>query len=432
MSEHRASEYPDLDLPGNDLDPRTITPAQRRKISLPLKIYGLLCLIDGIITIPAAVIFVGVVIWALSAQPDLVSVGSNSTLTISISVASFIVAVINAVCLIAFGRSLLKNHRRWAARWSHALLALTVVQLLLDVMLQGIGVHLIRTAIQLLILLVVSVGVDPSLRQERALKRRLRDLEDREAAAVGMLGRDREGKGFIELNFFNLFWVFVVCSVLGLVIETVYHMVIVEPGVYQDRAGMLFGPFSPIYGVGAMLMTIALNRFYRSNPLIIFAVSAVIGGVFECLVSWFMQTSFGAVAWDYTGMTILGLPDPIATIAQGRTSTPFMLMWGALGLVWIRFCLPRLLTLINKIPWKIRYSFTSFCALLMFVNAVMTFQALDCWFERLSGIAPTSAIAEFYATNFDDDYMEQRFQSMTITPDDSTRVDTGAVVDATA
>ena len=56
--------------------------------------------------------------------------------------------------------------------------------------------------------------------------------------------RDETGKGFIALNFFNVFWIFVVCSVLGLIIEVVYHFVIVVPGEYQDRAGMLFGPFS--------------------------------------------------------------------------------------------------------------------------------------------------------------------------------------------
>ena len=140
--------------------------------------------------------------------------------------------------------------------------------------------------------------VDPSLRHERHLQRIARDLTDREAANVGMLGRDLEGKGYIELNFFNLFWVFVVCCVLGLIIETIYHMVIVEPGVYQDRAGMLFGPFSPIYGFGAVLMTVALNRFYKANPVIIFVVSAVIGGLFEAATAWFMEVGFGAVAWD--------------------------------------------------------------------------------------------------------------------------------------
>ena len=169
-------------------------------------------------------------------------------------------------------------------------------------------------------------------------------------------------------------------------------MVVVDPGVYQDRAGLLFGPFSPIYGCGAVLLTIALNRFYKANPIIIFIVSAIIGGVFEAFVSWFMQTAFGAVAWDYTGMTLFGIPDPIAIVFQGRTSTPFMCMWGALGFAWIKLCLPWLLKLINMIPWKLRYSLTTACAVLMLVNAVMTLQALDCWFERVSGTSTSTPV----------------------------------------
>lgn len=242
-------------------------------------------------------------------------------------------------------------------------------------------------------------------------------------------GRDPEGKGYIELNFFNLFWVFFVCSILGLIIEVVYHMVVVDPGVYQDRAGLLFGPFSPIYGVGAVLLTIALNRFYRANPVIIFVVSAIIGGVFEAFVSWFMQTSFGAVAWDYTGITLFGMPDPIAVLFEGRTSTPFMCMWGILGFVWIKACLPWLLRLINMIPWKIRYSLTSLVAVLMLVNAVMTLQALDCWFERVSGTAWNTPVEDFYAEHFGNEYMENRFQSMTIHPEDTSRVDEGAIAE---
>lgn len=418
-------EKPDgiYDPAGNQFDPDVPLPVDKKKTPLVVKIYGVLCLIDGIVTIPIAALFVGMVAWAMLYRPDLVAIGDNITLTSIVMVASFIVIVVNAVCLVVFGIALLRNRRRYAARWSYLLIVLTIVRILLDIMLQGLGEHLIAPAIQLVILLALSVTMDPSLHEERELRRRLRSMEDREAAEAGTLGRDPEGKGYIELNFFNLFWVFVVCCVLGLLIETVYHMVVVDPGHYQDRAGMLFGPFSPIYGFGAVLMTVALNRFYKSNPVIIFVVSAVIGGAFEFFVSWFMQTAFGAVAWDYTGMKLFGVPDPIAAIAQGRTSTPFMLMWGALGFAWIKLCLPYLLKLINIIPWQIRYSFTTICAVLMLVNGIMTLQALDCWFERVSGIQASSPVEQFYAEHFDNQYMENRFQSMSITPDESSRVD---------
>ena len=342
-------------------------------------------------------------------------------------VISYVITFANGIALIVFGRMLRKGSRRNAARISHALIAASVVQILFKLMLQGVDLTLIPDAIQLFLLIAVSVTVDPSLKQERALERHVRNMVDREAAEEGMLGRDLEGKGFIELNFFNLFWVFVICCFLGLIIETIYHFVVVVPGEIQDRAGLLYGPFSPIYGFGAVLMTVALNRFYKANPAIIFGVSAVIGGLFEAATALFMELGFGAVAWDYSGSTIFGLfPDPIALIFGGRTSALFMCMWGVLGFAWIKFCLPWMLKLINLIPWKVRYSFTTICAVLMLVNGVMTLEALDCWFERLSGIPQTTPVEQFYAEHYDNDYMAHRFESMTITPDDSARVDGAA------
>ena len=394
-------------------------PAESKRISIILKVYGVYCLIT------AAAVLALVALVAIPLAQYGVALFREShdvTLTMTLTIIQIVTSVIAAVGYVAFGVLVLKNRRRHVAQIAYALLGVGVVNLILEIMLNGFGDNLIYDGVRLVVLLIISATIDPTLITERQLQRKLRDMETEKAAEAGTLGRAKGDRGFIELDFFNLFWVFVVCCVLGLIIETVYHMVVVDPGVYQDRAGMLYGPFSPIYGFGAVLMTVALNRFYRANPVVIFLVSAVIGGLFEAAVSWFMQVGFGAMAWDYSGSTIFGLfPDPIAILFGGRTSTLFMCMWGALGFVWIKFCLPWLLKLINLIPWQARYSFTTLCAILMLVNGVMTLQSLECWYQRESGLPPTSPVEEFYAEHYDDAYMQHRFQSMTITPEDSAR-----------
>lgn len=406
----------------NQLDPSVPSTTEAKKIPLIIKVYAVLCTLSGVGTLPSVAVFMWQVITALINGNVAAKLGDNTLVAVGLIVAGIMLSAASAIILIVFGLDLIKDQRRNAARLSYVLIAFTVVELLVDVMLQGIGPFLLRPAVQLVILIALSATVDPTLRQERELQRRLQEMLDRDAAAEGMLGRDETGEGYIKLNYFNLFWVFFVCSVLGLILEEVWHMVVVDPGVYQDRAGMLFGPFSPIYGFGAVLMTMALNRFYKKNPLIIFLVSALIGGAFEVFVGWFMQTSFGVVSWSYSHIRLFGMPDPIAVLTGGRTCTPFACMWGLGGLIWIKVLLPRLLKLINMIPWKRRYSATVILTAVMLIDGVMTLQSLDYWYQRVKGTVRNIPVAQFYDKHFDNEYMENRFQSMTMSPKDATRV----------
>lgn len=406
----------------NQLDPSVPSTTEAKKIPLIIKVYAVLCTLSGVGTLPSVAVIMWQVITALINGNVAAKLGDNTLVAVGLIVAGIMLSAASAIILIVFGLDLIKDRRRNAARLFYVLIAFTVVELLVDVMLQGIGPFLLRPAVQLVILIALSATVDPTLRQERELQRRLQEMLDRDAAAEGMLGRDETGEGYIKLNYFNLFWVFFVCSVLGLILEEVWHMVVVDPGVYQDRAGMLFGPFSPIYGFGAVLMTMALNRFYKKNPLIIFLVSALIGGAFEVFVGWFMQTSFGVVSWSYSHIRLFGMPDPIAVLTGGRTCTPFACMWGLGGLIWIKVLLPRLLKLINMIPWKRRYSATVILTAVMLIDGVMTLQSLDYWYQRVNGTVRNIPVAQFYDKHFDNEYMENRFQSMTMSPKDATRV----------
>lgn len=395
-----------MTMHAQDLAPSLAQPS-RKKIPLVLKVFGILLIVVGSLT-------VGTI--ALSAfgisEGFTKSLSDYDTTTLVIFGVEMALTAVSGVLYIALGVYLLCNKRRLARHALEILVILDISLFLCEVMVYGFNLQgIIASLIRLILAVALMVYIDPSLSEERELRRKLRDMETRERAEEGTLGRDESGKGYIELDFFNLFWIFVVCCVLGLLIETVYHAIVY--GGYQDRAGVLYGPFSPIYGFGAVLMTVALNRFHNKPIAIIFLVSAIIGGAFEYLTSWFMQFAFGIVAWDYTG-TFLSI--------DGRTNFMFMCMWGVLGCLWIELLLPRMLKLVNMIPWNWRYSVTAVCAALMIANGAMTLFALDSWYQREAGREPANAIERFCAEHYDNEFMEHRFQSMSINPDNATRV----------
>ncbi len=383
-------------------------PVDAKKLPVAMRVFGALCVIGAAFAIYE-------VILAIMAAVSLFDGGGMRDYDISTTVVTFLRLadiVLLALAFSVIGIRLLLNQRRYAAVVIYAVYVLLLIGALCALMLYGVNIRLLIYVGLFALLVALQVYLDPSLRGERELQRKLHDSEVREEQEEGVLGRDLSGRGYMALNFFNLFWLFVVASILGDVMETIVHVTIVDPGQWQDRAGLLFGPFSPIYGCGAILMTLALNRFYKSNVILIFFVSAIIGGAFEFFVSLFMQYTFGAVAWNYTGQWLS---------IDGRTCGWAMGCWGLLGVAWIKLILPGMLWLVNKIPWNWRYVVTTIAALLMAVDCVMTLQALDCWYERLSHDPVDTPIQHFYADHFDDAYMADRFQSMTVDPGSAVR-----------
>ena len=381
------------------------------KIPVPLRVLSIFLIITGVLGVVAGI----------TALFPMIDSGFLEEKLGAITATTAVVIILAAVCsfasaLLSFlvGVRLVKGMRGAASALINVNIAVTVISLVCEFMLYGIGLLLLFNFVQIAAQVALSAYLNPSLANESNLRSGLRKLDTEVHAEQGTLGLADPGEGYIRLDFFNLFWTFMVGSFVGLIVEIIFHMVVVEPGVYQDRAGLLWGPFSPIYGVGAVLMTIALNRFKDRNIVFIFVVCTIIGGGFEYFVSWFMEVAFGASAWDYSN-------EFLGDLFGGRTCLLFASMFGFLGTVWIKLLLPVFLRVFNLIPWKWRYSVTLVCAAFMLVNAVMTLQALDNWGARKAGHVPAPGIEQFYATHFDDDYMANRFQSMTIDPNKSVR-----------
>lgn len=421
----RVGEKP-ADIAAAFQDEALFTQQQQEKLAVPLRVFGWALTIFGVLSfatmLMATIVLLIMVIFGI----DYSSVMNTQFSTI-LSVVSIFVSFSVAFMQVRLGRALRKSVRRKAGQWAYRLIFFEIASLVLSYMLAGPSVGTVQTLIELGVAIALSVTIDPTLVAERHDKTQTARDQDRAAAEKGMLGRDLSGKGYLRLDFFNLFWMFFICCILGLILEIIWHMTVVDPGVYEDRAGLLVGPFSPIYGFGAVLVTLALNRLYK-NPAVTFVASALVGGGFEWATAVFMKMSFGVTAWDYSSYTILGASDLVAVFTGGCTSTMFLVIWGVLGLVWVKFFLPVMLKTVNMIPWKLRYALTSVVAVLMFANGLLTLGSLDCWFERASGVQPSTPIEQFYATYCNDDFMKNRFQSMTMNTRDSTRLDTAQKV----
>ncbi len=380
----------------------------RQKEPVGLKILGWLCIIGSVAMIPQIVMMAT----SLAALFNEGLLSSNTNITQALCIVLVVFLALTTASFLLLGIRLVLNKRRGARQSAEVIIVMLIIDMLCHLMISGMQARLLVYLALAVVLIIMLTHIDPTLTEERHLQRKLRNMETRESLAEGTLGLDKTGRGYIALDFFNLFWIFVIASILGDLLETADHMIFVDPGVYQDRAGLLWGPFSPIYGVGAILMTIALNRFHKANIVVIFLVSAVIGGAFEYFVSWFLQFAFGVTAWDYTG-TFLSI--------GGRTNFHFMCIWGILGIVWSKLLLPLMLWVVNLIPWKLRYTITAVCAGLMLVDAALTLITLDCWYSRLAGIPSDNALMQFCDQHFDNDWMANRFQSMSIDPNNATR-----------
>ena len=191
-------------------------------------------------------------------------------------------------------------------------------------------------------------------------------------------------------------------SVAGLAAEVVVSYLI--DGRWESRAGLVFGPFSPIYGLGAVLFTVLLNRLHDRNLLVQFAVAGVVGALFEYCVGWFWESAFGIVAWSY-------YQQPFNV---GHTSLFMVFVWGAIGVAWIRWALPMVMRLIERIPVRVRTPLTGVLSAFLLVDVMLTFMAMDCWYLRTLGAPIQTPLQEFCACWFDDAFMQRRFETMSM------------------
>lgn len=240
-------------------------------------------------------------------------------------------------------------------------------------------------------------------------RRRLRSSISREQQRVIRRARLEMREDFLNDNdpgFYQYVIIFLTASVLGLVIETVYTFITF--GILESRVGLVWGPFSPLYGVGAVLLTVVLWPIRKRPAWQLFFYSAFLGGILEQTAGWSMEHFAHLQSWTY-----LGLPDHITQWVAWR----FLIMWGVLGVVWCRVIMPEMIYRIGGPTTRRQRVLVALLTAFISLDIVMTVACFWRAGQRSEGLPPRNPFEAYVDTHFDDDFMARTFENMVVGED---------------
>lgn len=210
-------------------------------------------------------------------------------------------------------------------------------------------------------------------------------------------------KGFC---FDKLFLIFMIGSMVGTYYEQILNLVkhYLDNGTifWEFRRGVIYGPFNPLYGFGAVIMTLCLAKKKRPWYQTL-CYGMLLGGGVEYAFSWLQETFVGTTSWDYTGYFLnIG----------GRTTIPFMFAWGVMGIIFAYAVYPFVSNLIEKIPYLLGKWITAILVTFMSLNMLISWTALFRQTLRRNGVEPITFVGRLYDEIYTDAFLERYYPNM--------------------
>lgn len=209
--------------------------------------------------------------------------------------------------------------------------------------------------------------------------------------------------------FYKLFIIFIIGCIFGVFHEEIVLNIIklISTGEwhYATRRGLLYGPFSPVYGMGAVAMCFLAKK---ERPMwLTFIYAALAGGIVEYLINFLQEKFTGTVSWDYS--------DKLLNIGD-RTGITYMIVWGLCGLMLVYLIYPLLSKYIEKIPVKIGNVVMPIIIVLMSLNMLVSFAAVIRQSFRRNNVPPYTFVGTLCDKYYSDEVLKKTYNNMIIVP----------------
>ena len=184
----------------------------------------------------------------------------------------------------------------------------------------------------------------------------------------------RKSLKILGISIWRILVYFIIYSVAGYIVEVIYS--IISKGTLESRQSFVYGPFSGIYGLGAVVMILFLQYFNKNNNRL-FIGGFIVGSIVEYTISLFAEIFLHVKWWDYSGMPLN---------INGRICVYFSIFWGFLAIYFMSYVHPKIEKLIEKIKKKISLNKLKIVtiALIVFliIDGLLTSYALKMFFIR--------------------------------------------------
>lgn len=214
---------------------------------------------------------------------------------------------------------------------------------------------------------------------------------------------NQENKYHKYLSYFTIF------SIIGLLLEVISCFVIGK--IFKKDFGLILGPLCLIYGLGANIVIILLDRF-KENKFKLFILGAILCTAIEYLISFILESIFGAkfgdCAWARFNI-------------NGRVCLEHAILWGILTVITVVIFKKYIDLLINKIKGKSRIAIDIILTVLILITIILAVWGAGTYSVRakevLNGknyISNNNIIEKFQNTVFSNEIMEKIFSNMQI------------------
>ena len=204
-----------------------------------------------------------------------------------------------------------------------------------------------------------------------------------------------------RIEFYNMFYIFIFASIVGWVLEGIWTFI--ADGVLLNHSALVIGPFDIAYGICACFLTTLLYKFRNESYFKLFMISFVGGTILEYIMSFGMELFLGFSAWDYSKYFLN---------INGRVCLMFSVMWGVLGVAWIKIIYPFLVKLIDKLKLVGNKWLLNSLVVFLLVDTLLTVSAVVRAHNFQEGIPPKNHYETFLDKTFNVKYLNNMFNNM--------------------